>query len=749
MALKDRARLTRSLCRFLTGTALAAGGLFASGAPLSAAEPAPPARDFSSYVPSGEATRIDASEAPAIDGLLDDAAWSKAKVIDEFYQLDPDSGAPGTEKTELRILYDNENLYVGIYNYDREPHLISNTQRGRDGNLGADDSVRIYLDPLNSRRNSYFFEVNAAGAKQDALIQNNSDFFKEWNTIWTAKVQIVDDGWIVEMSLPFRNFAFDPEKPDWVFELFRTIKRKGERIRWSMISPATQFADISRSGTIKGISGIDTGIGLDVQVFGSLRYRYDWPQPSRETVSFRASGNAFYKITPQLTGTLTVNPDFSDAPLDLRQVNTTRFNLFQPETRNFFLQDAATFEFGGKGFTVGNDYTFPADNAQPFFSRNIGLANGLPVSIITGGKLSGEYGGIGIGALSVVTNGTGDTKRSQILNVMRLSAPIGESKAGIVFTNGDPSGRSENTVAGADFQFRDSDFFPGKILQSDVYYQRSFSDTKGDDDNWGVAVTYPNEPFFTEAHFKQVGTNFYPALGFVNRTAIRQYDGWAVNRRRDWGWRLFDIGTSWYFVTDLANHLESRENGLWIGGQMRSQDEVYLRVFNSYEDVPATFRIAGKVPVHPGRYEWTNINGFIETTNARMISARVDVMCCSFYNGDYLRTDFRLDIRPSALIQLVPQYTYTQISLPTGNVNIHLFTSDIILNFTPDMQLFTQLQYDNISENFALSFRYRWEYEPGQELFVSVGQSAFIPGEPTFVPQSTQATIRLGRTYRF
>jgi len=125
------------------------------------------------------------------------------------------------------------------------------------------------------------------------------------------------------------------------------------------------------------------------------------------------------------------------------------------------------------------------------------------------------------------------------------------------------------------------------------------------------------------------------------------------------------------------------------------------------------------------------------------------VMCCSFYNGDYLRTDFRLDIRPSALIQLVPQYTYTQISLPTGSVNIHLFTSDIILNFTPDMQLFTQIQYDNISENFALSFRYRWEYEPGQELFVSVGQSAFIPGEPTFVPQSTQATIRLGRTYRF
>jgi len=133
MALKDRARLTQRLCRFLTGTALAAGGLLDSSMPLTAAEPSPPARDFSTYIPAGEATRIDAAEAPAIDGLLDDGAWAKAKVIDEFYQLDPDTGAPGTERTELRILYDNENLYVGIYNYDREPHLISNTQRSRDG----------------------------------------------------------------------------------------------------------------------------------------------------------------------------------------------------------------------------------------------------------------------------------------------------------------------------------------------------------------------------------------------------------------------------------------------------------------------------------------------------------------------------------------------------------------------------------------------------------------------------------------
>ena len=150
-----------------------------------------------------------------------DAVWAKAQVIDEFYQLDPDTGQPVSERTELRILYDTENLYVAIYAYDREPDLISATHEDRDGNLGVDDSVRIYLDPLNTRRNAYFFEMNALGGRIDELIQNNTDFFREWNTIWSGSSRIVDDGWTVEMAIPFRNFSFDPAQPDWVFEFLR------------------------------------------------------------------------------------------------------------------------------------------------------------------------------------------------------------------------------------------------------------------------------------------------------------------------------------------------------------------------------------------------------------------------------------------------------------------------------------------------------------------------------------------------
>jgi hypothetical protein len=273
------------------------------------------------------------------------------------------------------------------------------------------------------------------------------------------------------------------------------------------------------------------------------------------------------------------------------------------------------------------------------------------------------------------------------------------------------------TLAGADFQYRDSNFRPGKILLSDFYYVRSMSDTKGDDDSFGAALNLPNEPWGLETRFKQLGTNYSPALGFVNRTGIRQFDGTAQYRRRDLGWHWFDVATSWYAVTDLSNHLESRENGIWTGISLRSTDEFYLRAFNDYEDVPVQFKIAGKVPVPAGRYNWTNGSIYIQTSNARPITARLDVLCCSYYDGHQLRTTLQLDMRPNATFQFAPKYTYTYLDLPGGLLNIHAVSLSLITNFTPDMQLYTEVQYDNVSEKFALSVRYQWEYEPGQEFF--------------------------------
>jgi hypothetical protein len=194
--------------------------------------------------------------------------------------------------------------------------------------------------------------------------------------------------------------------------------------------------------------------------------------------------------------------------------------------------------------------------------------------------------------------------------------------------------------------------------------------------------------------------------------------------------------------------LESRENGIWTGVSLRSTDEFYVRAFDDFEDVPATFKIAGKVPVAPGRYHWTNGSIYIQTSNARPIFGRVDVLCCSYYGGRQLKTTWQLDMRPNATFQFAPKYTFTHLDMPAGRLDIHALSLSLITNFSPDMQLYTEAQYDNVSERFALSLRYRWEYEPGQEFFAALGQSAFIPGEE-FVSRSTQAVIRLGHTFRF
>ena len=306
-----------------------------------------PAHDFQTYRPSLPATRISSSQAPTIDGDVSDPVWQKAPALDEFYQLEPHEGAPADERTVVRVLYDENNLYFSVMAFDDEPQKITAHIKARDGSVDQDDFIRIYFDPSMTRRDGYMFEVNPLGARREGLIQNNVNVLYEWNTFWSAKSRILSNGWSTEVVIPFRSISYDKSRADWGFDLFRMVRRKNERIRWSSIVETIPSSDISRSGTLTGISGIDGGLGLDIQAYSALRYQRDWDGQGHSGFQFRPSGNAFYKITPSLTGTMTANTDFSDTPLDQRQVNIGRFGLFFPETRDFFLQDAASFEFGG------------------------------------------------------------------------------------------------------------------------------------------------------------------------------------------------------------------------------------------------------------------------------------------------------------------------------------------------------------------------------------------------------------------
>jgi hypothetical protein len=734
---------------FATGAKAAAGFavlLFSLGA---YAQPEPSV-SMGIVRPNTAAVRISSSEAPVIDGDVSDAVWAKAHTIDDFIQKSPNPGQPATERTVVRILYDENNLYFSFYNYDRDPNAIIARSMERDGPLFTADSVAIYLDPGQTRRNAYNFEVGASGGRTDQLELNNTQELREWDTIWEARARRTPDGWTAEISIPFRDLSYDASQTTWGFDISRRIRHKNERIYWSGWAPTLEFTDVSQSGNLTGIHDVSQGLGLDGQVYGRVQSKHDWQQKDDGAgIGFTAGGNAFYKVTPALTDTLTVNPDFSDAPLDVRQVNTTRFSLFTPETRDFFLQDVAAFEFGGRNFGR-NSNDRASNNGRPFFSRNLGLSQGVPVSLRIGDKLSGQYAGFDIGALSVMTDNTPGSD-GQLLSVVRITHPVlEESKVGFIVTNGDPSGLSTNTVAGIDFQYRDSNFLGRYIFQSDGYLLQSFSGTAGNDTSAALTFNFPNEPWSADLVVKQIGANFTPALGFVNRTDMRSYQGTVAHLTRYRGMYLnqLELGSDYLFVTDLGNRLESRENDIYVRAMATIGDELTVKLVNDFEYVPVTFMLPRGVPILPGRYGWNNVDVRLRTFDGRPVSVDFELICCSFYNGSAIHPRLVTNFRPNAYFSFIPTYELTMIDLPTGSVSIHLFSIDSVVNFVPDMQLALQLQYDNISGNIGFSARYRWEYQPGNELFISLGQAGQVVTN-RFLAQTSLLSVRLGHTFRF
>ena len=701
-----------------------------------------PAHDFATWRPSADATRIAPSEAPAIDGDISDAVWAKAKALSEFYQLEPKEGAPADENTVVRVLYDEDNLYFAIQADDPAP--VTARIKQRDGGIDVDDLFRIYLDPDMTRRNGYIFEINPLGARREGLIQNNSDVIYQWNTLWSAKTRITPRGWTAEVVIPFRSISYG-NRSDWGFDLFRLVRQKNERIRWSSVNKVIGSQDISHSGTLTGINGVNSGLGLDVQAFALARYRKTWDAPGKDTgFSFRPSGNLYYKITPSLTGTLTTNTDFSDAPLDTRRVNISRFSLFYPERRDFFLQDAASFEFGGASISVNND-----PNAAPFISRRIGIVGDQPVNILGGAKLSGDYDGIGIGALSVVTAG-GAGAGEQTLSVARVTVPVlDESKLGFIVTNGDPTGLSDNTVAGADFQYRKSNLFGDKQFKGDFYFERSFSSTSGNDDSFGVQLDFPNEPWKSYFRFKQVGRNFDPALGFVSRNAMRDYQGNIAYRWRfDGAWlRWFETGLWAEGTTGLDNKVETFiPLDPFVNFFTDAGDSLWGEYWEDQETVPS-FTLPHNIVVPAGKYVFGTWHGHFESATGRLISTVTDVQYGKYFGGKLLQTDVSLNLNPNETVSVGVRHVLQEMKMPGGNVSINIEAIDTSVNFTPDMYVRAQLQYDNISKNVGLSVRYRWEFEPGTELLVVAGDDATLDGHH-YQSHVSQFSVRLGKTFR-
>jgi hypothetical protein len=372
------------------------------------------------------------------------------------------------------------------------------------------------------------------------------------------------------------------------------------------------------------------------------------------------------------------------------------------------------------------------------------------VSIVVGGKVSGEFAGFEVGALSVLTDNT-LTADHQVLSVARVTRPVFESsKIGMIFTNGDPTGETGSSLFGGDFQYQTTSLFGNKILTADASYMRSFSDLQGDDDSFALALNFPNEPWGWDMAAKQIGTNFSPELGFVNRTGIRLYEGnlrW-IKRYRDTWLRRTTVSSGHVLVTRLDNEIESRESNISGELETTSNDIFTLTATNIFESIPNAFELPGGVVVPATDYNWATATLEFRSSSARPLALDAQITCCAFFDGTNITGSIGLNYRPNQYFSGQFNYRPSFIDLPTGEVNIHLFSFEGAVNFTPDMSLEFQAQYDNVSRSFGSLLRYRWEYSPGNELLIAYGQSADTL-QSRFRAQTTQFTLRLIRTFQF
>ncbi len=705
-----------------------------------------PERDFSTYRPSVEPTRIDVSEAPKIDGVLDDPVWQKAAKLTEFYQVEPTIDQPAVE-TIVYLAFSEDELYVAIHAFDDEPENIRATVMQRDGDVWRDDMVRFYIDPFDTGLSGFGFDVNSLGARSDRLLQPNRRPIDEWDIIWGSAGTQTEDGWTAEFSIPFRSINFDPDAEAWGLLITRQRAHKNEQIRWAGIDQSFNPFNFTRSGRLVGIEDVNRGRGLEIDVQAAVIGTRDWLRPREDEYDLEPSATLRYQFTPGLTGLVTVNTDFSDTPLDNREINTGRFSLFFPETRDFFLQDAAFFEFGGDAFNR-------SPNGRPFFSRRIGIVGGENVPLDGGVKLSGEYAGFEMGILSAFTSET-DMLDPQTLSVARITRNVfGDDRLGIVATAGDPTGQSNNSLFGVDYLYQTPSFLGGGRLQADLFYQASFSDQVDDDDSYGVRVDYPNDAWNWTLEYRQIGEDFDPALGFINRPGTNTYDArWHRRFRQSSGpLRYWQFGTDHEHVTDLDGGLETREDSLEFAIETAATDMVELSISDVEERVDTPFGLPGGLIILPGTYSNDGVSISLESARTRPYGVEASFESRDFFGGEADGYEVQLLMRPNRFLDLQLSYEREDISVPAGDVSVQIGSVETVVNFSPDLSISTQTQYDNQSESLSFFGRMRWEVRPQTELFVSLAHGALIESGDfgrNFRSLQSRSIIRLGNTFRY
>ena len=692
------------------------------------------------YTVNGERKSFEihrAQSAPVIDGRLDDDVWKNASVVDDFQQTSPLDGAVPTESTVVRVTYDDEFLYIAADLRDSSPDQISAMQMIQGKLFFSDDRFYVMLDSFNSKRNDYFFQVNANGIRREALRENNARFIEEWATIWEAESAIHENGWATEIAIPFKSISFSPDSGTWGINFGRGIVRKQEHVLWSSHDRQDWPA---YSGEVNGIENIEQGVGLDVVPSINLSQQRDLVLGG-DSSGFEPSLDVRYRITPSLSATFTLNTDFSTAEVDEQQVALDRFSLFFPEKRDFFLQDAGIFEFGNID-----------TNGRPFFSRRIGLSgDGEAVGIDGGIKLTGRVGDFNVGTLAIRQEAIGDVDASDLFVARGSYNVLNESAVGFIMTHGDPTSNDSNSVIGLDFLYRDSDGPFGEILTGKFWAQQSrSSNLDGNDQAFGAQLEIPSDKLQVYAGAQHIEENFHPALGFVNRPGIRRFDtGVRYRIRPEEGmWRALNSRIDFTHITDMNGDILSQKTRIRpISFYSHRDDFIFIDWERNTELVLGEFDLFGRLNVPVGEYNFDRVRAEIATGMQRPLRVVLSVQDGGFFGGDRLEKFVEFQWNQSAHFSMGLAFTENIVDLPSGSFTSHLASLRTDVAFDSKWSWSNFLQYDNTGDVFGINSRLRYQPEAGQEMMLVLNHGGVVDAANHL--SSTQSDLNLKVSYTF
>jgi len=703
--------------------------------------------------------------APVIDGVLEEEIWSQAAMMEDLHQMEPIEYSDASERSSIYVLYDQDALYVAARMWDSNPDRITANVLRQGESINNEDHLVLIIDPYNNQRDGYRFLVNPNGVRAEGLFVGSTRVQSNWEGIWQAAATQDDQGWIAELAIPFKTLSFDPNTDTWGINFGRRIRNKNERMAWVSRNRAQNPAV---SGQAIGFQDLNQGIGLDIVPSISTSRQKDYSLASNES-ELDPSLDVFYRLTPSLSGSLTFNTDFSATEVDDRQVNLTRFGLFFPEKRDFFLRDADIFEFGGTG-ALGNFGQLSRtleQNGRPYHSRRIGLSDsGEPVDLNYGGKLSGRAGPVTLAAQAIKQDEFGPVDATNLFTGRAAVNVLPESSLGIIVTDGDPRTNLDNSVLGIDFNYLNTRMPNNRTIQGSAWYQKSDTEgLDGDDAAYGLRVIVPwpsTRGIRFTAGIKEIQKNFYPAQGFVNRVGIRDYAaeiGWIQRYPLGSPLRLIFTNFGLQRVESIAGDLESQVlNARVFSFSTNSGDQVRLLYTGTREVLDEPFTIwdpdpvSGDTPVTIpiGDYSFDDFGIEFSSFSARKLSGTLIYRTGDFFDGTKDTISAEMTWRPTEHWRAFWSYRHDEIELPEGNFDLRLASVGLDFVFSNTLSWVNLIQYDNDSELVGINSRLNWIPQAGRQAFIVLNHNLQDPDRDNrFHSTLAELNIKLSYTFRF